>query len=186
MSDEHAAGRRIVNLAIGVPEGMSYDYVYRLELEVSFEMEERDDVRFVLLEGPLNCLPLLPAAARWFGAAGAARQFLRLLSPTRMLYACVSGADGFAHVGSLLVGHCPHFWVGPDEIAIGPIMTLKSWRGLGLATFAMKSTINALLQRGYKVFYVNANCENIASQKVMEKCGFGLPVGVYIRGSSLA
>jgi len=168
-------------VTLDIPDVLNYQLVYRLETTTPFAVAPRDDARFVFcgcLGDGMRCFTSL---RNGFGTAGAIKTVAKLATPTRMLYLFVSPAGELLHYGWVRVGRCRQFWINPGEVFIGPIRTVPAGRGKGLATDGIKLGINALLARGFTVFYGNSQRDNLASQRVLEKSGFGLPVSAYLK-----
>jgi len=153
-------------------------FIYRQEKTAPFEAEERDGTRFCFCATPVDVMRV-PVVKR-MGIAGALKMLAKLATPSRDYYCLVSGGriinDGF-------ISHsfCRYYEVDPGSAVIGPVWTYPELRGKGLAVFGMKSAINALIQRGFRIFYVDTSEQNLSMQGVIAKCGFGNPVGSFER-----
>ena len=172
---------KTIDVVLKIPEGLNYQLAFRVVRDAPFDIEARSDARFVLAAGPGDLFPCLSQALGVFGLSGTVKAFAKLCTAKRMLYFTLTD-NNISHYGWINIGFCRGFHIEPNEVFIGPIETPPKYRGHGLATFAMKHALNALLQRGFKIVYGNAQWDNHASIKVMEKCGFGAPVTAYLKG----
>jgi GNAT superfamily N-acetyltransferase len=114
------------------------------------------------------------------GKAGLVKAILKLCTKNRLFY-CMLKQGQVAATGWCSVSFCRHYKVDPGSAVIGPIWTAEHLRGRGIATLALKQALNALMQRGLRIFYIDTAGDNLASQRVIAKCGFGPPVALYIR-----
>lgn len=81
------------------------------------------------------------------------------------------------HYGWANVAFCKLYPVKSGEVVIGPIWSAVEARGLGLATVATRMAINELIKRHLTTFFIDTSIRNHACLKVIENCGFGMPVG---------
>jgi RimJ/RimL family protein N-acetyltransferase len=156
--------------------------VFRRTLERPFDLRPFDGAEFVLLAGPADAWRQRRALAGRFGVRGLPRVFAKLATRSRLLYAVVQ--DGaFVHEGWLSVSRCRTYPVAEGDVVIGPMATTPPLRGRGLAVYGIQEAVNAMLRRGHRVFYINTSPANHASQRVIDKCGFGQPVAVIARSA---
>jgi L-amino acid N-acyltransferase YncA len=171
-----------VNIELNVtlaPE-LAYQLVFRHTIERPFDLRPLDGAEFVLLAGPTDAWRQRRALARRVGVRGLPKVFAKLATRSRLLYAVVQ--DGaLVHDGWLSVSHCSTYPVAEGEVVIGPMVTTTPLRGRGLASYGIKEAMNAMLRRGHRVFYINASPANLASRRVIEKCGFGQPIAALPR-----
>lgn len=177
MSGEGKAPRRV---SLVVPEGLRYQLVYRRELEGQLTPGPGPGAEFALLDGAGAMLAARGSLLRLWGAAGLAKAALKAASGRRLAYLALMEGRA-ASTGWCSLGFCRHYLVEPEAVVIGPIWTDPDLRGRGLAAWAMLSAMEALRQRGRRLFYIDTSGENLASQRVMEKCGFGPPMALYPR-----
>jgi GNAT superfamily N-acetyltransferase len=169
-----------VNVTIEVPDGLRYQLVYRLERAEPVPIDRPPGAEFVLLRGPRDAVAAARLLTARFGYAGAAKAAAKLATPSRQLYLVV--ADGrLVSYGWATFGQCRYYKVEPSAVVIGPIWTDESARGRGLATFGMNAALNAWVDQGVRLFYIDTECVNHPAQRVFQKCGFGTPLAVYIR-----
>ena len=157
--------------------------VFRRALERPFDLRPVDGTEFVLLAGPADAWRQRRALARRFGVQALPEVLAKLATRSRLLYAVVQ--DGaFVHDGWLSVSRCDAYPVADGDVVIGPMVTTPPMRGQGLASYGIQEAMNAMLGRGHRVFYINTSTVNLASQRVIAKCGFGRPVAVIPRSAS--
>jgi len=171
-------------VVLDIPQCLNYQLVYRIEKTAPYPVDEREDARFVFCGTWRDGVRHLGAFRGAFGMLGALKTVAKLATPSRMLYFFAGPGGAMLHYGWVRIGRCRQFWINPGEVFIGPIRTVPAGRGKGLATDGIKLGINALIARGFTVFYGNSQKDNLASQRVLEKCGFGLPVSAYLKSPS--
>jgi hypothetical protein len=164
-----------------IPSDLHYQLIYRLETKERFDVQLSDEVKFFFCPSANGALCHSGALFRHFGMMGLVKSLVKLATPARMLYGVVDSEGELLHYGWVSVGKCNRFWIAANDVFIGPIRTVPIGRGRGLATDALKIAINNLVALGFSVFYGNAQYDNYASQRVMDKCGFGFPVSVYLK-----
>ncbi len=169
-----------MNVTLDVPDGLRYQLVYRLERTGPTPVEQALGTDFVLLRGVRDAFAAARLLTDRFGCAGAAKAVAKLATPSRQLYLVT--ADGrVASYGWAAFGWCQYYKIEPTAVVIGPIWTDEAARGRGLATFGLKSAINAWVGDGVRLFYIDTECVNHSAQRVFQKCGFGTPLALYIR-----
>jgi L-amino acid N-acyltransferase YncA len=149
--------------------------VFRRALERPFDLESVDGGEFVLLAGPSDAWRRRHALVRRFGVRALPKVFAKLATSSRLLYAVVQD-EAFIHDGWLTVSHCRAYSVADGDVVIGPMVTTPQMRGRGLATYAIEEAMNAMLRRGHHIFYIGTSPTNLASRRVIAKCGFGRPI----------
>jgi L-amino acid N-acyltransferase YncA len=164
-----------IELNVTLAPELAYELVFRRALERPFDRQPIDGAEFVLLAGPADTWRHRRALARRFGARALPKVFAKLATRSRFLYAVVQ--DGtFIHDGWLSVSRCRAYPVADGDVVIGPMVTTPQMRNHGLASYGIKEAMNAMLSRGHRVFYINTSPANLASQRVIAKCGFGRPI----------
>lgn len=73
------------------------------------------------------------------------------------------------YLDNVLIGFINDVFIENDEIELGYVI-YPLYKNNGYATEALASSIDILFEIGYKTIKAGAFIENIASQKVMEKC----------------
>ena len=116
-----------------------------------------------------------------WGGLGGIKNLLKILSGRRMFYGVIAGGD-LIHTGWVTLSHCRFYWVEDGAAVLGPVWTDSEWRGRGIACRALQTAINTLVHRGVTCFYIDTSGQNAAMQNVINKCGFGAPVGVFVKG----
>jgi L-amino acid N-acyltransferase YncA len=161
-----------VELKVTLAPELAYQLIFRRTLERPFNLRPVDGTEFVLLSGPADAWRQRRALSRRFGVRGLPKVFAKLATRSRLLYAVIK--DGtLVHDGWLSVSRCRVYPVADGDVVIGPIVTTPPMRGYGLASYGIQEAMNAMLRRGHRVFYINTSPANPASQRVIDKCGFG-------------
>jgi hypothetical protein len=154
--------------------------VYRQERTTAFEVEERNDARFCFCGTAMKLILLRAAVIKRMGCIGALKMLAKLATPSRSYY-CLVGDGRIVGDGHIARSFCRFYPVDPGSAVIGPVWTHLELRGKGLAVFGMKNAMNALIQRGCRVFYVDRSEQNLSMQHVIAKCGFGESIRVFER-----
>jgi L-amino acid N-acyltransferase YncA len=169
-----------IELEVTLAPELAYQLVFRHTLERPFDPRPLDGAEFVLLADPADAWRQRRALARRFGVRALPKVFAKLATRSRLLYAVVQ--DGaLVHEGWLSVSRCRAYPVADGEVVIGPMATTPPLRGRGLAAYGIQEAMNAMLRRGHRVFYINTSPANLASRRVIDKCGFGRPVAALPR-----
>jgi L-amino acid N-acyltransferase YncA len=169
-----------IELEVTLAPELAYQLVFRQALERPFDVRPLDGAEFVLLPGPTDAWRQRRALARRFGGRGLPRVFAKLATRSRLLYAVVQNG-ALVHDGWLSVSRCRTYPVADGDVVIGPMATTPPLRGRGLAAYGIQGAMNAMLRRGHRVFYINTSPANLASRRVIDKCGFGQPIAVIPR-----
>jgi RimJ/RimL family protein N-acetyltransferase len=180
LSADRASADPATTIEISVAPGLSYDQVFRQERSQLFNVPAVHGAAFYFLDSPADAWQLRSALKRRFGVRGLGKTMAKLQTPIRFLY-CVLEDRRVIHHGWLLVSRGP-YPVGQRDVVIGPIETDPARRGRGLAAHGLQEAINAMITRGYTVFYIHTSHGNRAAQRVIAKCGFGRPVALQLRG----
>ena len=158
------------------PEGRGrWQMVYRQVLEKFLAVAKRKETEFVLFKNPVLFLMFAQPLLKLMGTSGYLRSLVKLITVRRSFY-CVFLKEEAVATGWCTTSFCRHYPVEPGAVVVGPIWTSPDVRRRGLATFALKNAINCHRMSGHRVFYIDTSTDNPASQKVIEKCGFGRPV----------
>jgi RimJ/RimL family protein N-acetyltransferase len=83
-----------------------------------------------------------------------------------------------------MISSCSAYRIEKEGVVIGPINAAPQWRGRGIAPDALRMAMNALLERGLGIFYIDTSHTHAASQRAIAKCDFGDPVSVHIIGQA--
>lgn len=167
-------------VTLHIPEQVGYQLVYRQERTRPFPVGKRPDAQFVFLTGPRALLKYLSVLRPLLGWPGVLKALVKLTTGRRSLYVMLKDGRA-ASTGWCTVGHCRYYLVESEAVVIGPIWSAEEFRGQGLAPYALQRALNVLMARGHHTFYIDTFKTNTASQRVIEKCGFGAPVAVYAR-----
>ena len=162
-----------------VPAGRAHQLVYRQERDQASGGADALE-GFVLLRCPLQALPMLRAVWRAMGAVGTVKCLAKLCTGDRALYG-VTREGRLVHRGWITLSRCRHYRVERGAAVIGPIWTDPDWRSRGLASTAAKAAMDTMMGLGHRVFYIDTSNDNVASQRVIAKCGFGPPCMSYFR-----
>ena len=169
-------------LTLELAEKLAYQFVYRQERSRPFQPHERADVDFVWLSHPSAVLRHLFLLRPLLGWSGCLKAVSKLATGRRFFY-LVHQEGRPASTGWCTVGQCRYYLVEADAVVIGPIWSDQSFRGQGLATFALQRAINLLLREGRNTFYIDTSQTNYSCQRVIDKCDFGPPLAVYVRSA---
>jgi len=168
-------------LTLGVPVGMDYQMVFRQERTEPIPCEERDDVRFVTADDPVSALRLLPTVKGQYGLPVFLKALARLALGNRVGYFVIK--DGMVvSSGFAWIAKCRHYWVEPGAVIIGGSWTSTDYRGQGIGLYGVVSTINEMVARGHHIFYADTDRDNKGGRRIIERCGWGDPIGLYILG----
>ena len=154
---------------------MIRQFVYRREVSTPFEIRNGGPGILQLHECPASALSMWGALRASFGFRGAVKLLAKLATPSRRFYCILHEGEIVSH-GFLSVSFCRFYPVEKGSIVIGPVWTRPECRGRGLATRGLMGVINAMVSHGLRVFYIDTSETNIAMQRVIAKCGFGVPI----------
>ena len=169
-------------LTLRIPSDLPCQLLFRQRRTQPFGLTPPADIEYVHCAG-LRGLPGFLRVVRAYRRIVSARELFKALlriAVGRHFY-CVRRGDELLHIGWVSIGWCRHYIVGGEDAVIGSIWSASAARGLGLATFATMRTINALIAQGCSTFYIDTADENVACLKMIAKCGFGAPVGIFPR-----
>jgi len=156
--------------------------IYRRDGKDRIADANEPDVGFSYCCRPRDLAPVQDALRREFGAFGLLKARLKLLVGRRVFYG-VFGDGRLQHYGWVAFGFCKYYRVEKDSAVVGPIWTVESSRGMGLATTALRRVVNRVLAKGCRRIYIDTSEDNIACQKVIWHCGFDTLAGTYLRGN---
>lgn len=150
---------------------MEVDYLLFKTLRMEpFQLDRSDDV-FVIagLAGLIRHWPML---WRWSTILRRAKLAIKIAAG-RDIFFGIQSAGNTVSTGVLAVGYCSDYKVEPEAVVIGMINTDPKRRGEGLATRSIKVAMNAMIERGHILFYIETRRDNIAMQRAIEKLDFG-------------
>lgn len=176
--------RRWHAVSLRIPAGLPYQLVYRkVGAPGPAPPQMAGGTEFLYLRRPprrISHLKLLTAA---FGLGGGLKAAVKLASKRRSLYVA-HGSGVVLHHGWVTAGQCRYYRVETHAAVIGPIWTSPEARGTGLATACLRRVMGQLAAGGIDSFYIDTAGSNLPCQRVIEKCGFGPPVALYLRGAA--
>jgi hypothetical protein len=177
--DGHLGGT--VEVILSVPADMRYQLVYRQERSRPFDEKSIAGHEFHFIGFSTGLLKVFRAATGAMGMAEAVKAALKLLTRKRYLYLFTTEGR-VSHYGWVNLGFCNHYEVAARDVVLGPIWTGVSDRGLGLATEALKRAMNAMIEKGCTVFFIDTGDENLPCQRAIAKASFPPAAGAYLRG----
>ncbi len=170
-----------LQVTLEIPANLTFQKVYRQRRVVPLALRRVPGAVYHDVPTVGALLAIGDAARRHFSWPQLIKVAAKLLTPRRAYY-CVIADERIVGDGWITYGRCAYYRVEPEDAVIGPAWTHPEYRGRGLATLALSSAINALLQRGHPVTYLDTYKTNAAMEKVIARCGYGPPVALYLRG----
>lgn len=163
-----------------VPEDLDYQLVFRQERSDPVPLEERDGCELVMLTNPLAGLKYLSRLGG-YPPGRYLRLLLRLARGNRIV--CLLLRSGTIAVSACTwLGVSKHYWIDPGATVVGGLWTSPEHRGQGLGFYAFAKMVNAMIERGHHLLYVDTDRDNIASRHIIDHCGWGEPIALYIIG----
>jgi hypothetical protein len=172
-------------IRLSVPAPFEAQLVFRREQSRRFEVALPCGAQFVYCRTMREFLPQFRQFTEIEGRAAAVKAGIKLLTPRRSFYAMICEGR-MLHYGWITTGRCRYYHVEPRAAVIGPIWTSEQARGRGLATAATQLVINEMISQGCSIFYIDTSTTNTSCLKVIQKCGFGPPLGAFVRRDSIA
>jgi len=154
---------------------MENQFIYRQERQKIFGISGVSGMRFVLCPNAFSLLRIIYLLLPVLHAGPLLKLMAKLSTPSRKFY-CVILQNRLAGYGHVTVSRCRHYSIENGAVVIGPVWTREDCRGKGVATFGLQNSMNALISKGTRIFYIDTAENNIAMQHVIAKCGFGDPV----------
>ena len=172
-------------ITVHVPSPLRYQLVYRQQRSLPFALSSLPhDTSFFYCKGSIDALRFFRLIIKCFGLISAIKVLLKLLTPSREFYAILQN-NRIVHHAWVTLSHCRYYRIESPSAVIGPIWSHPSIRNQGLGTFALRKTINLLLARNLHIYYIDTSDDNLACQRLIHKCEFGSPVGIFLRGKDL-
>ncbi len=171
-------------IRLRVPVEFVSQLVFRQQRTRPFEAAVPAGAEFVYCRSTAEFATYFRQFAKITGTASAARAAMKLFTWRRSWYAMLCDGD-IQHHGWITAGRCRYYHVEPEALVIGPIWTSLKSRGRGLATAATLLAMNEWLSLGEATFYIDTSTDNAPCLKVIERCGFGAPVGAFVRRESV-
>ena len=184
-SPEAASSAGFKDICLRVPAGLVSQVVFRQQRARPFVVTAPAGAEFVYCRTTAEFAPHFRSFCKIDGTASACKAALKLTTSRRSWYAMLCDGE-IQHHGWMTSGRCKYYHVERDAIVIGPIWTSGDARGRGLATAATFFAMNQWLARGETVFYIDTTTDNAPCLRVIERCGFGPPIGAFVRSESLA
>lgn len=125
---------------------------------------------------------------RWFipimrilGPVDTVKLFIQWLRANKSIYFWAEN-NQIKSYGIISFGYCKLYNVEPDSAVIGPVNTLSSCQGRGLATLTLCFATERLFKdRGCSAVYIDTAENNLKMQRVIEKVGFSGPILAFPR-----
>ncbi len=105
---------------------------------------------------------------------------VKTMTPSRIFFALMT-EDAVVHYGWVSIGFCRYYDVAEGDSVIGPIWTVPSARGTGLATLALLQVMENMRSLGFSTFYIDTSEDNLSCIKAIKRGGFGEAWGEYQR-----
>jgi hypothetical protein len=172
-------------ICLRVPAGLVSQLVFRQQPMQPFDAAVPTGAEFVYCRSTTEFAPYFRRFAKITGTGSAVRAAIKLSTSRRSWYAMLCDGE-IQHHGWITAGRCRYYHVEPDAFVIGPIWTSAKSRGRGLATAATCLAMNEWLSLGEATFYIDTSTDNAPCLKVIERCGFGSPLGAFVRRESVA
>lgn len=170
----------VTRLSLEVPAPLGYQLIYRQERRQPFATTALRDAQFEFIPDVPSAMKRFGFLRRHLGWGGMLKALARLATPRRTFY-LVTKNGVVAATGWCTIGLCKSYRIEPEAVVVGPIWTSPTFRGQGLATYGVQRALNAWIERGRRLFYIDAHKTNHSSLRVIEKCGFGVPVALALR-----
>ena len=182
-------------VVLDIPKNLKYQLVYRLKTDTSIKIESKHKSSEFNIVGKKNLnLKLAFLIKKTFGF----RSLLKIvLSNSYIYYTCFNREIvSYGWVQEIKVPNtapAESKWFrkvifdegvndgGRTAMVLGSIGTYSDYRGMGFAYYSMANVINHFLDVDKQLFYIDTAGDNIAMQKVIDKCGFGRPVACLLR-----
>jgi len=148
-----------------------------------------DTAGFVYCRRAGDLALLADALLARFGWVAYWKMRVKLMAGQRAFFGIVQSPENAAHplclvhYGWISFGFCRFYKVETNSAVIGPVWTDPELRGGGLATRALKLSLNRLLVAAIQRVYIDTSEDNASMQKVIRRCGFNILAGTYTRSS---
>lgn len=130
-------------------------------------------VTFQIIDTFFGALGIARAYAALYGYSAALKMIAKLATPSRSYYFAQRN-NRIVSDGWISAGRCNLYPIGAKDFVIGPIATVASERGQGLAHSCLVRGINYCLKRKANWVYIDTTDDNYASQRTIEKSGMTL------------
>lgn len=149
---------------------MRVNLLFRTVRDEPFLLDETDDM--FIVAGLVELIRYWPMLRRWSTFSNRIKLVLKIIARRDVFFGVRSSGKPVS-TGVLALGYCRYYPVEPEAIVIVTITTDSERRREGLATRSIKSAINAMIERGHTIFYIDTGRGNIPMQRAIEKLGFG-------------
>lgn len=174
-----SAGAPFSAVTLRIPAGLHFQLVFRRELSGTVAVRDVGGVQFCLIDSLSACVTHLALMQKALGRAGLIKAMLKISRGRVFYFAHEHGR--ILHTGWVTFSFCRFYRVEQGDAVIGPIWSAEAARGRGVAVFATQMIMNALRQKGVSVCFIDTSNGNMPCLKVIEHCGFGQPVGAFLR-----
>lgn len=154
-------------------------FVYRLDIGASGPSMP-SVTGFNLFSSPWRLAAHFGSLRRQLGWIGVVRTAAKLMTSSRFFFVILLEGT-VAHHGWVTMGRCRYYPVESEAAVVGPVETVPSFRGRGLATAGLSGVMSVMAERGIRILYIDTADTNLPMQRVIEKCGFGKPISTYPR-----
>jgi GNAT superfamily N-acetyltransferase len=169
-----------MKLEFDVPNDFDVQFYYVQSRTELLPVAWPQGFRFVMLSKPSDAVAIARMLLRRFKFVQTAKTFAKLITPNRRFYVIADSSE-IVSWGWCTVGKNNFYRVESTAMSIGPIETVESARGKGLASQGLKAAINFHIELGSQRFYIDTHQNNIAAQKSFAHAGFGSSCGFYRR-----
>ena len=138
-----------------------------------FQLVRNDDV--IIVAGLVGVIRHWPMLRCWATIFARTKLALSIAGGWNVFFGIYSSGN-LVSAGVLALGHCSFYRVEPEAVVISAVSTAPNRRGEGLATRSIMVAMNAMIERGYTLFYIDTKRDNVAMQHAIEKLGFGQPI----------
>lgn len=166
-------------VTLRVPAKMHFQLVFRREVPQTQAVREVTGVQFCFIDSIGACLANLALIQIALGPTGLIKAVLKVARGRVFYFAHEQGR--VLHTGWVTFSFCRFYRVEKGGAVIGPIWSAEAARGRGVAVYATQMAMNVLYGKGVQVCFIDTSNGNAPCLKVIEHCGFGHPVGAFIR-----
>lgn len=131
------------------------------------------EYRFHIAGNLSEVIPLAGAVFKTNGLRGLAKTLAKIATPSRAYYV-ITRNSRIVSDGWIMFGHCESYKIGKEDHVIGPINTVSSEQGRGLASAALTRGVNYCIQKGARFIYIDTLDTNLSSQRTILKSGMEL------------
>ncbi|HEX4049405.1 MAG TPA: GNAT family N-acetyltransferase [Steroidobacteraceae bacterium] len=148
---------------------MGIDLIYSLRGLAPYDVNH--DNSFFLVTSLSDALRYLRILINDRGLIGAAKLVAKI-TLGRCHYFGLADGNSPISTGIAALGYCSFYEVPTDAVVIGEIVTNEQCRGRGFATKAIMLLINAQMNRGRALFFIDTQGGNAPMIRAIQKLGF--------------